>query len=241
MTTETAQIASLLDSILPTHMITDAEGILLYTIAKACTGKGVIVEIGSWTGRSTIWLGKGSKAGNKVKVYAIDPHTGGATYPEFKNNIKMAGLDDIVVPIVKTSEEAEKGWNIPVELLWIDGSHKYDAVKLDFDKWTPHLVNDGTIAVHDTIFRCDPGPKRVVRNNVYRSRNFVVTGMVTSITYAQKVRSNTRKDRLKNRRLLLTRDVYEFLITPAFRVASKYQEHLPLKIIEMGRRILHFE
>ncbi len=53
----------------------DKEGQLLYDLAKNCTGKGVIVEIGSWKGKSTTWLAHGSKEGNKVRVYAIDPHT----------------------------------------------------------------------------------------------------------------------------------------------------------------------
>jgi len=66
----------------------DIEGELLYDLAKNCKGNGVIVEIGSWTGKSTIWLGKGSKAGNKVKVYAIDPHTGSS---EQKNGIIKSG------------------------------------------------------------------------------------------------------------------------------------------------------
>ncbi|WP_455277747.1 hypothetical protein [[Eubacterium] cellulosolvens] len=45
--------------------LTDKEGELLYKLAKQCTGKGVIVEIGSWKGKSTIWLGMGSKNGKK--------------------------------------------------------------------------------------------------------------------------------------------------------------------------------
>ena len=48
--------------------LTDKEGELLYQLAKSCTGRGVIVEIGSWKGRSTIWLGHGSKAGKQVKI-----------------------------------------------------------------------------------------------------------------------------------------------------------------------------
>ena len=58
-------------------LLEEEEGEFLYNIAKDCKGrKGAIVEIGSWKGRSTICLGKGSKAGNKIKIYAIDPHRG---------------------------------------------------------------------------------------------------------------------------------------------------------------------
>jgi len=53
-----------------------AEGKLLYRLAKRCTGRGVIVEIGSWKGKSTIWLASGSRAASRSKVHSIDPHTG---------------------------------------------------------------------------------------------------------------------------------------------------------------------
>src|SRR5712691_13572252 len=54
--------------------LTDEEGEALYDLARACTGKGVIVEIGSWVGKSTICLGRGSLAGASVPIYAVDPH-----------------------------------------------------------------------------------------------------------------------------------------------------------------------
>ena len=58
--------------------LTDEEAKLLYKLAKNC--KGVIVEIGSWKGKSTICMAKGSKAGNNVKIYAIDPHVGSSEH-----------------------------------------------------------------------------------------------------------------------------------------------------------------
>jgi len=142
--------------------LSDAQGEFLYNTAKKCIGKGVIVEIGSWEGKSTVWLAKGSKAGSNAKIYAVDPHTGSSehkkrygvvwTFEEFKKNIKRANVEDIVVPIVKTSEDAARDWDEkPIELLWIDGSHEYEMVKLDFDLWFPYLIEEGIIAVHDTI------------------------------------------------------------------------------------------
>lgn len=217
------------------------EGALLYRTAKECTGKGVIVEIGSWKGASTIWLGKGSKAGSNLEVYAIDPHTEGNTFSEFTNNIKKANVSDIVVPIVKTSEEAEKDWNMPVEFLWIDGNHEYEYAKLDFDKWFPHLVVGGIIAFHDTIFYKNAGPKRVVTDNIYKSANFVNIRRVGRITYAQKVKSNTRIDRLKNQYLLHAQSIYEFLLAPVSKAARKYREHIPPRIWEVGKRILRYD
>ena len=169
----------------------DEEGELLYRLAKNCLGKGRIVEIGSWKGKSTIWLAKGSKVGNKVKVYAIDPHVG-ATFEEFKKNISNSQTDDIVIPIVKTSEEVAKDFNEPVELIFVDGSHEYETVKLDFELWVPKLIYGGTIAFHDTIIK--PGPKKIVEEYVYKSKNFKNIGFVGSTTFAKKAKRIDIKD-----------------------------------------------
>jgi len=171
--------------------LSDIEGEFLYSVAKNCKGKGVIVEIGSWKGKSTIWLAKGSKAGNEVKVYAIDPHTGGPdlgpawTLEDFEKNIKMAEVDDIVIPIVKTSEEAAETFEQPVEFVFIDGAHEYELVKLDFLLWFPKLIEGGIIALHNTTDW--PGPKKVAEEFLHKSVNFRNVGLVDSITFAQKV------------------------------------------------------
>ena len=74
----------------------------LYEAVKKCAGRGVIVEIGSWKGKSTVSLGLGSRERNKIKIYAIDPHTGSPdhiashagekiwTFDEFKKNMEKA-------------------------------------------------------------------------------------------------------------------------------------------------------
>lgn len=97
--------------------LTDDEGKFLYCAARNCTGKGAIVEIGSWKGKSTVFIGKGSESAGKIKIYAIDPHIAG-TYEEFKRNIKNAELNDIVIPVVKTSEEAAKDFTEPIEFIF---------------------------------------------------------------------------------------------------------------------------
>jgi MMP 1-O-methyltransferase len=216
--------------------LSDSEGETLYNLAKNCKGNGVIVEIGSWKGKSTIWLGSGSKAGNKVKVYAIDPHTGSSehqkesekvwTFEEFKKNITNAKVDDIISPIVKTSEEAAKNFNEPIELIFIDGAHEYESVKLDYDLWFPKVLNDGIMAFDDTVGW--EGPKQVVDDNVYKSNHFKKVKIVDSITLAQKVKQNSLKDRLKNRYVLLLKNFYEF--------AGKFP--LPDSIIILGKKIV---
>lgn len=184
----------------------DKEGEFLYNAAKMCSGKGVIVEIGSWKGKSTIWLGKGSKAGNDVRIYAVDPHTRGSL-EKFRENIKMADINDVVIPMVKTSEDAVKGWDKPVELLWIDGDHRYHMVKLDFKLWFSHLIEGGLIVFHDTVLW--RGPRKVAEEFIYKSGCVKDVGFIDSMTFATKVKQNSLKDRLKHRYVLLLKNIFE--------------------------------
>lgn len=186
--------------------LTDDEGALLFDLAKDCRGRGVIVEIGSWKGKSTIWLSRGSMAGRKVKVWAIDPHTGSeehhqtlgrvSTFEEFERNIASAGLAELVNPIVKTSQEAALDFNEPVELLFIDGAHDYASTKADFQAWFPKLVDGGIVAFHDTTGW--EGPRRVVLEDVCMSRRFGGVHLVGSVAYAKKLTENSPHDRARN-------------------------------------------
>jgi predicted O-methyltransferase YrrM len=211
---EIESIKAVIDSI--EGFLQPAEGLFLYKTAKNCRGRGVIVEIGSWKGKSTTWLAKGSQSGNNIKVYAIDPHTGSSenreklgevwTYQEFMRNIKKAEVDDIVVSILKTSEEAAREWNgKPIELLWIDGAHEYELVKLDFDLWSPYLVEGGIVAFHDTIVW--GGPRRLVKEALYDSHNFSDVRFIDSLTSARKIHTNSRAQRLRNNWVLMLKRI----------------------------------
>jgi len=193
-------LVSLLEDIITHHVegwLAPDECALLYMAAKSCTGSGAIVEIGAWKGKSTIFLAKGSKAGDKVKVYSIDPHTGASehkavdsniwTYPEFKTNIHALNVDDIITPIVKTSVDAEKEWDMPIELLFIDGAHEYDLVKQDFELWYPHVIKNGMVLMHDTNPSISlPGPVRVCKEYLIDSGNFYDFKCSFSLAFARK-------------------------------------------------------
>jgi len=211
----------------------EPEGELLYHLAKSCTGKGVIVEIGSWKGKSTIWLASGSKASRKIKVYAVDPHRGSSehqkdgkvwTFDEFKANIKRAKVDDIVVPLIMTSEKAAHIIKEPVELVFVNGEHKYEIVKLDFKLWFPKLVWGGMMAFHDTT-KC-LGPKRVAIQFLYKSRNFRDIRLAGTITVGQKVRRNLMRDRVRNRYILLLNNMSQL----ADRLLPRPLEELGMKL-----------
>lgn len=209
--------------------LTEPSANLLYSLAKNCRGKGVIIEIGSWKGKSTLALGFGSMAGKRTKIIAIDPHTGSPferklfkgkkiwTYEDFKKNIKNAKIDAIITPKVLTSEEVEKNWKIPVELLWIDGSHVYKDVKKDFEIWFPHLIEGGCVVMDDTINIY--GPRKVAIDRIYKSQDFKDVGIVDALTYGRKVKKNSLTDRMRNRYILLI-NYFSFVVwripTPSF-------------------------
>ena len=175
-----SEVKKLIDSV--DGWLSEREAQFLYETAKKASKDGVIVEIGSWKGKSTICLAKGSLEGNKVSVYAIDPHTGSSehqkdgkpvwTFDEFKKNIENAGASDIVTPIVEFSHEAVKEWNKPISFLWIDGAHEYEFVKKDFELWSPFLIDGGIIAFHDVVGGRFTGPRKVILESIFRNKNF---------------------------------------------------------------------
>src|SRR5579872_4668202 len=103
------------------------EARLLYRLASQCRARGAIVEIGSWKGKSTICLARGSIAGGKTPIHAIDPHTGspeharemGAvwTFDEFRRNVENAGVNQMVVPHVDFSDAVARKFCEPVEFI----------------------------------------------------------------------------------------------------------------------------
>lgn len=214
--------------------IRDEEGLLLYDLARKCRGRGVIVEIGSWKGKSTIFLAQGSKMGNKTKVYAIDPHRR-CTFPEFQENIRQAKVDDIVTPLVMTSKAAAQNFQQPVELIFIDGSHEYDLVKLDFDLWFPKLVEGGIMVFHDTLLY--PGPRRIVRKFLFNSRQFKNIGLVCALVFGREVRNNSLMDVLRNQCFLFLHYI-EQIVAGSWRiVAGSWIDSLILPVWQAWMKI----
>ena len=179
------------------------EAAALFACARRCRGRGVIVEIGSWKGRSTIVLAAGARAGAGGPVYAVDPHQGlpqlggEPTFAVFQANIAAAGVADLVRPLQQRSADVARGFTSPVELIYIDGAHDHAAVLEDFTAWFPTVLDGGVMAFHDTVGY--PGPRRVVRDHFYRSHNFRHIRFAGRLTYAEKVAANTARERAGNR------------------------------------------
>ncbi len=144
--------------------------LLLYRLASQ-VAEGCIVEVGSFRGRSTVVLARGSEHGHGARVYAVEPHEpfvgprGGEFGPEdraaFFRNMVRTGAYRTVRLLNTSSEIVAPGWTEPVALLWLDGDHSYEGVRRDFDAWAPHLLPGCDLVLDDTD---DPrlGPQQLV-------------------------------------------------------------------------------
>lgn len=205
----------------------DEEAIALFELARGCTGRGAIVELGSWRGKSTICLALGSKEGSGVPVVAVDRHMD-KTFVDFQENIRKAGVADLVRPIRATSDEAFADFDEPIELIFIDASHKYEDVRRDFDQWVPLVVEGGTVAMHDTTWE---GSKLVSEEAIYRSPYFKDVRFVpSSTTVGVKVQSVTARDRRQSRRALLAKWTAE--------LGMRVGRFLPRSVVQAGRRAI---
>ncbi|MEN9804140.1 MAG: hypothetical protein RIS41_987 [Actinomycetota bacterium] len=151
------------------------EGDALYDAACAAAASvpGLpFLEVGSYCGRSTVWLGAAARESRTV-VFAVDHHYGSEenqpgwewhdtslvdpetgrldTLPHFRRTIRRAGLDDVVIAVVGESPVVARAWATPLSFLFIDGGHGVEPARLDYRLWTPLVVPGGTLAIHDVF------------------------------------------------------------------------------------------
>lgn len=131
-----------------------------------------MLEVGSYCGRSTIWLGDAAEQFGRV-LFALDHHRGSDenqsgwehhdvdvvdervgkmdTLPFFRAAIHDARLEDTVVALVGRSPVIAATWTTPLAFLFIDGGHGVEPARLDYEGWTPHVAAGGTLAIHDVF------------------------------------------------------------------------------------------
>jgi SAM-dependent methyltransferase len=112
-----------------------------------------VIEIGSFTGRSTIAAGHALLARESGgTVHAIDPQ-GDARFAQLKTNVEGAGVGSVVRFIRATSRDARMDFDAEqVDLIFVDGSHEYEDVRDDFADWLPLLRSGGIVAVNDPLW-----------------------------------------------------------------------------------------
>ncbi len=169
------------------------EALILYNLARALSRGAVAVEIGSYQGKSTVWLGKALKKVDFARLYSIDHHCGSPekgesprtvnTWQKFNQNLRKFHLTDLVVPIRKKSTDAVIDFKFNIDLLFIDGDHRPKAVAKDWQTWKGKLKNGAWVIFHDATVL--PGPWKVARDNILFSSSFDKVKMTGSMIYGR--------------------------------------------------------
>ena len=144
--------------------MSDDQARVLFERARALGESAQIVEIGSYRGRSAIVLACGAPPG--AEVVAIDPHAGNdrgprqiagtadegeADHRAFRENLRRAGVEGAVRHVRRPSRSALDAVDGPVDLLYVDGAHRYAPARDDLKRWGARVAPGGTMLVHDAF------------------------------------------------------------------------------------------
>jgi predicted O-methyltransferase YrrM len=149
-----------------------AEGLALYRTATAYAHLGPILEIGTYCGKSTIYLAAAAREAGQL-VVTVDHHHGSEenqpgweyhdptlvdertgrldTLPSFRRTLADTGLEDQVIAVVGRSAQVAGLWRTPLGMLFIDGGHTDAAAQADYANWAPWVAPGGALAIHDVF------------------------------------------------------------------------------------------
>ena len=149
-----------------------AEGLALFEAAARYAGLGPVLEVGSYCGKSTIYLAAATREAGQL-VVTVDHHRGSEehqpgweyhdpslvdgvtgridTLPGFRRTIASAGAEDVVVAVVARGETLAGLWSTPLAFVFLDGSHTDESAQRDYECWAPHVAPGGTLAIHDVF------------------------------------------------------------------------------------------
>ena len=150
----------------------DDEGLALHAAGRDAAPVGPLLEVGSYCGKSAVYLGSAASAGGTL-LFSVDHHRGSEenqagwqhhdpevvdpatgrmdTLPFFRRTIERAGLEDAVVAVVGDSPVIAAHWRTPLGLVFVDGGHALDVVLADYEAWSPHVAADGALVFHDVF------------------------------------------------------------------------------------------
>ena len=173
------------------------EGIALYEEVKRVSENNFCVEIGSYCGKSTCFIGQASKE-NKSKLITIDHHKGSEeqqlgelyfdaevydeklgrvnTLPLLIKSLAKFDLEDVVKPLVMDSISASKIVENNADLIFIDGSHTFESAESDYELWKNKIKKGGTLAIHDVYDSEDEGgqaPNKIFKQSLNEGFNFI--------------------------------------------------------------------
>ena len=149
-----------------------AEGEALWAAAAAYAAAGPIVEIGTYCGKSTIYLAAAAAQAGQ-HVITVDHHRGSEenqpgweyhdaslvdpaaglldTLPTFRSTLAGSGLERHVIAIVGRSADVARLWSHPIGMLFIDGGHTEAAATADYEGWAPRIARGGALVIHDVF------------------------------------------------------------------------------------------
>ena len=173
------------------------EGIALYEEVKRVSENNFCVEIGSYCGKSTCFIGQACKE-NKSKLITIDHHKGSEeqqlgelyfdaevydeklgrvnTLPLLEKNLAKFDLEDVVKPLVMDSISASKIVENNADLIFIDGSPTFESAESDYELWKNKIKKGGTLAIHDVYDSEDEGgqaPNKIFKQSLNEGFNFM--------------------------------------------------------------------
>jgi predicted O-methyltransferase YrrM len=150
----------------------EAEGLALHEAAERAGRLGPLLEVGTYCGKSAVYLGAAARGAGTV-LFTVDHHRGSEenqagwehhdrevvdpetgrmdTLPFFRRAMQAANLEDVVVGVVGHSIAVGRAWATPLGFLFIDGGHAEDVAMADYEVWSPHVVEGGTLAIHDVF------------------------------------------------------------------------------------------
>ena len=148
----------------------EREADCLYKLALKAGKNGPCLEIGSYCGKSSVYIGTACKE-NSTVLFSIDHHTGSEeqqpgeayfdpdlfdeetgkvdTLKHFRKTIADFDLEDVVIPVIGRSALIGSVWKTPLSLIFIDGSHAYESVLNDYDIWANNQIPGGYLLFHD--------------------------------------------------------------------------------------------
>ena len=172
--------------------MTEGQGRALFEAASGCPPRGRIVEIGSFRGRSTIVLAL--SAPHDASIFAIDPHAGTDRGPReiegyereattdhaaFWSNIERAGLASRVTHLPMFSHRALDEFEGTVDVLYIDGAHRYRPARADIRDWGARVADGGAMLIHDSFSSI--GVTRAILRELVLGRRFRYVGRSRSL------------------------------------------------------------
>jgi MMP 1-O-methyltransferase len=177
----------------------DDEGLALNAAGRDAAAVGPLLEVGSYCGKSAVYLGAAARAGRNL-LFSVDHHRGSEenqagwehhdpdvvdpatgrmdTLPFFRRTIERAGLEEVVVAVVGDSSAIAAHWRTPLGLVFVDGGHALDVVLADYEAWSPHVAAGGVLVFHD-VFE-DPRDGGQAPFDVWKRA--VASGMFTPVS-----------------------------------------------------------